>query len=293
VSWPQELLDALWELVWAGEVTNDSLAPLRAYTSGPQPAAGGRRGRGRSGGLFRARRPTPPTGVGRWSLTRDPLLAAPTPTERAHALVRQLLERHGILTREAVGAEGAAGGFAAVYPLLKALEKAGQVRRGYFVAGLGATQFGLPAALDRLRALRESPDQPGAVVLAATDPANPYGLALRWPERSDGRLTARVPGALVVLVDGEPAIYLGRGERSMLTWPAADSSRQAQVWRAAAEALARLVRRGRLAGLLLSTIDGSPARESPLAPALRAAGFTHAASGFVLRPSDDPAEWRS
>jgi ATP-dependent Lhr-like helicase len=290
VSWPQELLEALWELVWAGQVTNDSLAPLRAYTSGPRPPAG-RRGRGGSGGLFRTRRPTPPTGVGRWSLVGDLAPDRPTPTERSHAQVSQLLERHGVLTREAVAAEGGAGGFSAVYPLLKTLEEAGRVRRGYFVAGLGATQFALPAALDRLRALREPPDEPEAVALAATDPANPYGVALRWPERADGRLTARVPGALVVLVDGELAAYLGRGERLLLTWPSADPSRQDQAWRAAAETLARLVRRGRLAGLLLSTIDDRPARDSPLAPALRAAGFSPAAAGFVLRPGPDGDGW--
>ena len=292
VSWPNELLEVLWELVWTGQVTNDSLAPLRAYSGAPR-ATTSRRGRGSPGGLFRARRPTPPSGVGRWSLVRDLLLSEPTPTERSHAYARQLLERHGLLTREAVLAEDGAGGFASVYPILKTMEEAGQVRRGYFVAGLGATQFALPAALDRLRGLREPPDEPVALALAATDPANPYGAALRWPERSDGRLPGRVPGALVILVDGELAAYLGRGEKLLLTWPAADAARQERVARAVAETLASLVRRGRLAGLLLSAVDGAPAQQSALAPALRAAGFGRAATGLVLRAGRDETDAES
>src|SRR5204862_248410 len=125
-----------------------------------------------------------------------------------------------------------------------------------------------PAALERLRAEREAPEQPRAVVLAATDPANPYGAALRWPARPDGRAPSRNAGALVVLVDGEPTAYLGRGERSLQTWPASDASRTDTIQRATAEALVSLVRQGRLWGLLLSTIDGQPARASTLAPAL-------------------------
>ena len=151
------VLAALWDLVWAGLVTNDSLAPLRAAVSRPRggwPAGrGGRRpGRPRPGRLARL---GPPAGAGRWSLVAPLLAPAPSPTEAAHARALQLLERYGVLTREAALGEGAEGGFAGVYPVLKALEERGQVRRGYFVAGLGAAQFALPGAVDRLRAERE------------------------------------------------------------------------------------------------------------------------------------------
>ena len=241
---------------------------------------GSRRGRPASGPLFRSRRAAPPRGAGRWSLVESLLTSQPGPTERAHALTSQLLERHGVLTREAVAAEGVRGGFAAVYPVLRAMEEAGRIRRGYFVAGRGATQFALPAALDRLRTECEAPEQPHAIVLAATDPANPYGAAVRWPARPDSRAPSRQAGALVVLVDGEPTAYLGRGERSLLTWPTTDPPRAALIQRATAQALAGQVHQGRLWGLLLTTIDGQPARVSPLAPALEAAGFRWSHSGY-------------
>ncbi len=204
------VLDALWDLVWAGEVTNDSLAPLRAMVAG-KPRKGGatRPGRPLRPG---ARRPNlgrpnlrglsplgPPAAAGRWSSVAPLLLPAPLPTEAMHAQAMQLLERHGVLTREAALAEGVEGGFAAVYPVLKALEERGQVRRGYFVAGLGAAQFALPGAVDRLRSVRD-PLEPDLtpVTLSATDPAQPYGAALPWPA-SDGR-PSRSAGAFVVLV---------------------------------------------------------------------------------------------
>ncbi|HEY4119772.1 MAG TPA: crosslink repair DNA glycosylase YcaQ family protein, partial [Byssovorax sp.] len=198
-AFPPDVLGALWELVWAGEVTNDTLAPLRSYLAGAPKQTGrdrrtarGLRGAAEAGsalGLARAataaggRRAGPPGSEGRWSLVRRPRAAAPSETERRAALTRALLDRHGVVTREAVQAEGIEGGFSAVYEVLKAMEEAGRVRRGYFVEGLGATQFALPGADDRLRALREAPREPGVVVLAATDPANPYGAALAWPER--------------------------------------------------------------------------------------------------------------
>ena len=212
-----ELLVALWDLVWAGEVTNDSFAPVRAVLGGASPKAGASRssrvgGRPRPGRLNRI---GPPAGQGRWSLVAPLLSPAPTPTEAAHAQALQLVERYGVVTREAVLAEGVVGGFSNVYGVLKVLEERGQVRRGYFVDGLGAAQFAVPGAVDRLRGERESPDPlirpddiPPPIVLAATDPAQPYGASLAWPT-SPGR-PARSANALVVLHAGEPLVWFDR-----------------------------------------------------------------------------------
>ena len=274
-----ELLAALWDLVWAGEVTNDSLAPVRAVLSGgpAKRASGGGSGRGRPrpGRLARL---GPPAGVGRWSLVSS-LVAGitTTPTERMHARSLQLLERYGVLTREAVLAEGLPGGFAAVYGVLKALEERGQVRRGYFVAGQGAAQFALPGAVDRLRSEREiaEPDEVVPMVLAATDPAQPYGAALPWPE-SGGR-PARVAGALVVLVGGEPAAWLDRRGHTLVTFAAATADDR---W---VDALVALVKDGRLRSLEIRKIDGATITESPWSAPLRAAGFADGYKGLVLR----------
>ncbi|HVE93162.1 MAG TPA: DEAD/DEAH box helicase, partial [Actinomycetota bacterium] len=206
----QTVLAALWDLVWAGEVTNDTFAPVRALLSGRRKAAS--TGRPRPGRLSRT---GPPSAAGRWSLVSELLQPAPAATESAHARALQLLERHGVLTREAVLAENAPGGFAAVYGVLKALEESGRVRRGYFVAGLGAAQFAMPGAVDRLRGMRdrEKPDagRGEVLVMAATDPAQPYGAALPWPD-SPGR-PARAAGAYVVLEGGMPQAILERGGR--------------------------------------------------------------------------------
>jgi ATP-dependent Lhr-like helicase len=197
-------LDALWDLVWAGEVTNDSFAPLRA--------AGGRRRatrtRPRPGSLTAL---GPPRAQGRWTLTARELDgSAVDPTVAAHARAVSLLERHGVLTREAVRGEGTPGGFAAVYPVLRAMEEAGRIRRGYFVAGLGGAQFAVPGAVDRLRRFRDAGDD--TLVLAATDPANAYGLALAWPVRGP----QRAAGAYVVIISGNASVYLERGGHSLV-----------------------------------------------------------------------------
>jgi ATP-dependent Lhr-like helicase len=188
------------------------------------------------------------------------------------------LERHGVLTREAVLAEGVPGGFAGVYGVLKAMEEAGRIRRGYFVAGLGAAQFALPGAVERLRAQREPAEEgeeaPAVTVLAAADPAQPYGAALPWPE-SEGR-PARAAGAFVVAVDGEPAAYLERGGRSLVTFPAAGRPE----W---VEGLVALVKEGTVGKLEIAKVDGVPARQSDFAPTLRAAGFVDSYRGLVLR----------
>jgi ATP-dependent Lhr-like helicase len=265
-------LSALWDLVWAGEVTNDTLAPLRALTARRSRATPRPGSRPRPGAL---RRTGPPAGAGRWSLVAPLLGPPPTPTPVAYARALQLLDRHGVLTREAVLSEGVPGGFAGVYGVLKALEMSGKVRRGYFVDGLGAAQFAVPGAVDRIRAFRESVrgDEPTAVLLAATDPAQPYGAALSWPS-GPGR-PARQAGAFVVLVDGELAAFLERGARSLLTFGV-----DAAAW---ADALATLPKDGRLRKIELTRIDGGPATESPIADRLRAAGFTDGYRGLTLR----------
>ena len=206
---------------------------------------------------------------------------ARTPTERGHALAVALLDRHGVVTREAVASEGITGGFASVYPVLRAMEESGRARRGYFVAGLGAAQFALPGAVDRLRAAREH--DPDVLVLAATDPAQPYGAALEWPRGADDeRLPLqRAAGAYVVLVDGEAAVYLERGGRSLVSLPMA---RDAEVARRAAAALASLVAPGGpLRELRIERIDRGPVAESPLAESLAEAGFRPGYRGWSVR----------
>jgi ATP-dependent Lhr-like helicase len=275
-----ELLSGLWDLVWAGEVTNDSLAPLRAYVRG----AGARRPSRGAAGRSRGARPRPgrlsqlgpPAGAGRWSLVAALLQPAPSPTELAHARASQLLERHGVLTREAALAEGVSGGFAAVYGVLKILEERGQARRGYFVSGLGAAQFALPGAVDRLRDVREAPiDREAPLVLSATDPAQPYGAALAWPDTA-GR-PARSAGALVVLAEGTPLVWFDARSRHLVTFAGAvEDSR----W---AEALAMLVKDGRLRTAEVRKVDGGPLAPGPIDTALAAAGFADGYRGRILR----------
>ncbi len=294
----ERVLTALWDLVWAGLVTNDTLAPLRALgprrsgrskssgrSAGAGRATGARQGarRGRSGVLTRSgparRRPGrlrsggPPSAAGRWSLTsllREP---APSPTERAHGGAQALLERHGIVTRPGVLAEGHPGGFAAAYGILRALEERGSVRRGHFVEGLGAAQFATAAAVERLRDYRESSDE--VVVLGAADPAQPYGAALSWPP-SEGR-PSRTAGAHVVLADGAPLVALDRGGRTLHTFEHAAVDLR---W---IDALRRALADGRLAKVELARIDAGPAAEHPIHDALIEHGFTAGYRGPTLR----------
>ena len=286
-------LDALWDLVWAGEVTNDSFAALRAFAGrGPSKRSGGRP---RLGSLTVL---GPPKAQGRWSLVDADLpVGDVTPTQRAHALATTLLDRHGILTREAVRGEGHPGGFAGVYPVLRAMEESGRCRRGYFVAGLGGAQFALPGAVDRLRADRRTRSGPGeALVLAATDPANAYGLSLPWPQRPGpptelvtdvGAMTPtsvtssagtrpvggprRVAGAYVVLLGGEPCLYVEKGAKGLVALRPLDGT-----WEdAAVAALGTLVTSGRVRRLGVERYDGA------LEPVLRAAGFVPSPKGLV------------
>ena len=282
----REVLDALWDLVWAGEVTNDTFAPLRALRWKRTGSGGNRRTVGRPGRLTAL---GPPEAAGRWSLVGahgDSVLAA-NPTERLHALSLALLERHGVVTREAVAAEGIDGGFAAVYPVLRAMEEAGRIRRGYFVDGLGAAQFALAGAIDRLRAERDGADPPatGAIhLLAAADPANPFGAAIAWPRRgeTDRRPLQRAAGAYVVMVDGVAALYLERGGSTLQTLPASDDP---DVAVAAARAFGDLVRDGRVRELVIRKVDGEDVGASPFRERLLQAGFVAGYRGLVLRPA--------
>nr|WP_213450982.1 ATP-dependent helicase [Micromonospora sp. NBRC 107566] len=297
----QALVAALWDLVWAGWLSNDTLAPLRATLSGAGAhrtrAAPGRTRYRRPGSLGRPAMPGrtgPPIAAGRWHRLPERDL---DPTRRAATLADALLERHGVVTRGAVAAEGVTGGFAAVYPVLAALEERGATRRGYFVEGLGAAQFAVPGAVDRLRALAEGADEArrsgvgSALVLAATDPANPYGAALPWPERvvdagddtaaptaATGHRAGRKAGALVVLVAGDLALYVERGGRTLLSY-----TDDPEALAGAAKALADAVHSGALGALSVERADGGAVRSSPLRDALTAAGFRATPRGLRLR----------
>jgi ATP-dependent Lhr-like helicase len=212
-----------------------------------------------------------------------------SPTEWSTATAQQLLSRYGVVTREVAGAEGIEGGFSAVYDVLKAMEDAGRIRRGYFVAGVGAMQFALPAALELMRSFKNAGDDPDTVVLAATDPANPYGTMLKWPplnaaDSSAGRGPTRTVGAGVILVNGALAAYVPRGGRQLIAYLPEDEPARSAVGRALATRLAAMARgedaRG---GLLVSEINGSPTADHPLAPFLIDAGFHASAMGFQMR----------
>jgi ATP-dependent Lhr-like helicase len=262
---PAELQEALWDLAWAGEVTNDAFAPLRAPRLSLAKAS---RDNGRR--FARRRRPGAPQVQGRWSLTALLFADAPAHGPRLRALSELLLERYGIVTRETVLAEGVPGGFAALYGELANLETLGTARRGYFVEGLGAAQFALGAAIERLRGLRS--DEPGGpLVLAATDPASPWGATLPWPRRDEGagRRPARVAGAYVISLDADPVLYVERGGKGLLALRELDED-----WlRTALEALAEAVRRGRVPRLGIERFDGEPVVGSEVGALLIELGF--------------------
>ena len=304
-GYPAETVDALWNLAWQGRVTNDTFQALRAFT---RVRAARRKARERRPDVsaFRSRRLAPPSAAGRWALVRGAESHAPRgskadATKWAAAIAQQMLARHGVLTREAVAAEAIAGGFGIVYPVLKGMEETGRLRRGYFVAGLGATQFAMPGALDLLRSLRDAPDDPEIAVLAATDPANPYGAALKWPAvAADGAKTGRGPtrsvGATVILVNGALAAYLARGDRQLLTYLADAEPERSKTARAIARVLIDRARTGIESprGMLLEEIDGAPPALHPMAPFLREEGFVAGALGLqaTLRARPAPVSVR-
>ncbi|HEX3391989.1 MAG TPA: DEAD/DEAH box helicase, partial [Solirubrobacteraceae bacterium] len=318
------LTEALWDLVWAGVLTNDAFAPLRAtrlaLAGSPASARASARGSGRrrfGASALRSGRSPAGSVQGRWSLTysifadssgrsghargsatgSETFAPGPTnatgraerppigdPSTRRRALAELLLERYGVLTREQVLAEGVQGGFSALYPSLTELETLGVCRRGYFVEGLGGAQFALPGAVERLRATREQ-SEPRTRVMAAVDPAQPYGAALPWPRRDGGRRPARVAGAYVALVDAEPVLYLERGGRGILTLvdDSARSAGEPSRVELALRALADAVRTGRIGAVALERVDGAPAIGSALEPVLVELGFRGGPRRLTLR----------
>ena len=315
-GYPGESIDALWSLVWRGLVTNDSLHALRAYIARPENARTPRRlhtgvpadrsspAGWKTGAVFRSRRTTPPTAQGRWSLVPLRVRHGISATEASHALALQLLSRYGILLRESVAAENVPGGFSAVYDVLKALEESGRIRRGYFVAGLGATQFALPAAVDLLRQLRTAPpaEKPEFVALAAADPANPYGSILPWPDlpvaeedaESAPRVLTRAAYVEVILRNGQLVAWLRRNNPNLLLFLPADEPERSEVAAGLAHLLCargqeRLRASGR-EGALVTTINGQPVAAHFMAHFLMDAGFHPGPLGMQLRRIPLPVE---
>ncbi|MBX3424243.1 MAG: DEAD/DEAH box helicase [Pirellulales bacterium] len=284
-----DVLDMLWQLAWAGVVTNDTLAPLRSRLR--RPRSGERRPRrGRDAGRrFRSRRmATIPGAEGRWSLLDYGGDSVPSPTQRQTALAEQLLKRYGVVTRTIAGREALAGGFGALYPVLRAMEEAGRVRRGYFIEGLGGAQFALPGADDGLRRapmLRDdAPVQELALVLSAVDPANPYGAQVKWPASNDPGAALQRTGSAAVIVDaatGRLLGYLSRGARKLSTFSAPTLEDEPLWRRRLAERLAQLACDA--GPLLVEQVDGAPVGDAPLADELRRAGFVPTSRGSLHR----------
>jgi ATP-dependent Lhr-like helicase len=258
----EEIHEALWDLAWAGEVTNDAFAPLRA------PRLRAARDSERTGRRFARRRAAAAgTVIGRWSLTTPLFAEAPSTGPRLRALAELMLERHGIVTRETAIAEGVPGGFASIYGELQNLELLGTARRGYFVEGLGGAQFALPGAVERLRSMPR--EEGNLTILAATDPANPYGATLSWPRLEGQRRPARTAGAYVMLREGEPLLYVERGGRGILRLAELTDEELAE---GLAE-LAAAARDGVIERLAIERLDGEPVIGSVMEAALVEAGF--------------------
>ncbi len=259
----ETLESALWDLVWAGLVTNDTFGPLRQL-----------------GARFRRRSRTTSV-TGRWSLVRELADESSEPTARAHARASMLLERYGVVGRAAAQFEELRGGFASIYDVLRAMEDAGRSRRGHFVEGLEGAQFALPLAVDELRAARDpARGEPRAVVLSAVDPASPWGSILQWPETDPAvARPRRVAGARVVLVDGSPVLYSGKGARSLQTFRSEiDHERMRVALRALVEAPAHRL-------ISIERVDGVPPSDSPHRELFEECGFASGYRGFTLRES--------
>jgi ATP-dependent Lhr-like helicase len=300
-GYPGETLEALWNLVWKGLLTNDGMAALRAYCERPASSSRKPARRVNQQAVFRSRRTTPPTAQGRWALNAAAFASDRSATEWSHAMAQQLLTRYGVVFRETAHAENLPGGFSAIYDVMKALEESGKIRRGYFAADLGATQFAMPAAVDLLRSLRvqQDPDRVEMLQLAATDPANPYGALMRWPQASpdttaSGTSLTRSVGARVILCDGALVAYLRRGNPNLQVFLPEEEPQRSQVARSLAEFLVRRVQGERgedeaeRAGMLIATVNGVAVAESAMARPLLDAGFAAGAMGFNVRRNLPP-----
>lgn len=305
----QDVVSALWDLAWAGRITGDTFAPVRAMIAGghtahrqvaraPRARAPrlSRLGRAHGTGLLGSpgltggrygsvtgTAPTPPLAAGRWSALPAPELDA---TIHARATAELLLDRYGVVTRGSVMAENILGGFGLMYKVLARLEEAGRCRRGYFIEHLGAAQFAVPATVDRLRSYAEDTElhkpDPVALALAATDPANPYGAALPWPalnvDAGTGHRPGRKAGALVVLVDGALVLYVERGGKTLLAF-----SEDTDILAAAGAALVGVVTRGAVDKLIMEKVNGHGILDTPVAAALAHAGAYSTPKGLRIR----------
>jgi ATP-dependent Lhr-like helicase len=296
-GFPGDTVEALWQLVWAGRITNDTFYPLRKLV---RPDDRKRKHetfddeRPGSPGYLRRLRSRTTTGQahGRWSLIGQRITVALTPTQWSANISQQILQRHGIVMRETAIAENIPGGYNTIYPALKTMEDSGWVRRGMFVAGLGAAQFAMPAAVDMLRSLRIDPATPEVLNLAATDPANPYGTLIPWPKiegESDEPLThhsmARTAGASVTLINGQLAAFLRRRNPALRVFLPESEPERSLFARELAKKLAELaIRRLNLRqGLLIGEINNAPAREHFLASYLEDARFVNTVLGYQMR----------
>jgi ATP-dependent Lhr-like helicase len=290
-GFPNQTSEALWELVWAGLITNDTYRPVRALLLASDPE----RPRVQSGYLppgspgfiqrLRARHGGDRLGEGRWSLVQSRVLAPSTPAEWSAANAQQLLARYGIVMRETAAAENVRGGWAAVYPALRTMEESGWIRRGMFVAGMGAAQFASPPVVDLLRSLRSEGERPDAIHLAASDPANPYGSLLPWLEGSTEHSMSRAAGGNVILVNGRLTAFFRRRNPAMQVFLPEDEPERTRYAQEAARKLAAVALRqqGKRSGLLIATINGAPAGEHFLARYLEESGFVLTAAGFQMR----------
>ncbi len=269
---PEELHSAIWDLAFAGEITNDSFAPLRAPRLRAVPKSASRARR-----FSRRRASAGPTVQGRWSLTAPLFRNAPAVGPRLRAQAELMLERHGILTREMALAEGVPGGFSTLYPELSNLEVLGSARRGYFIEGLGGAQFALAGAVERLRS--QSTDEEELTILAGTDPANPYGATLKWPKQESRRRPSRTPGSFVLLRAGEPLLFLEKGGKGLLRLvPGLEGAELSGLLAAFVDA----AREGTIPPLKIERFDGEPLIGSDFEPLLLAAGFSRQPRKMVV-----------